>query len=153
MIDLFQEFSIQSIILFVIFLAIAIKGVVTFFDWASKRTKEAIKKAEKPEQLKNNIQDHEQAIMDLKDCIEKLTDKVDLLMQSDKDAIKAFIVKQHHYFYYQLKEIDDQSLQCIQRRYEHYKAEGGNTYVKDLMFDLRNLPRSLPETMKKNNQK
>lgn len=49
MIDLFQEFSIQSIILFIIFLAIAIKGVITFLDWASTRTKEAIKKSEKPE--------------------------------------------------------------------------------------------------------
>ena len=44
-------------------------------------------------------------------------------MNSDKDAIKAFITREHHYFCYQKKWIDDYSLDCIEKRYEHYKEE------------------------------
>ena len=37
--------------------------------------------------------------------------------------------------------IDDFSMDAIEKRYDHYKAEGGNSYISDLMHDLRKLPK------------
>ena len=68
-------------------------------------------------------------------------DKLNLLLDSDRDAIKAHIVEKHHYFCYTKKYIDDYSLDCLEKRYEHYVAENGNSYVEDLMEELRALPK------------
>ena len=62
-----------------------------------------------------------------------------LLVESDRDAIKSFIVKEYHHFIEQ-QWIDDFSLDTIEKRYTHYKEEGGNSYICNLMKDLRELP-------------
>jgi hypothetical protein len=64
-----------------------------------------------------------------------------MLIDSDKDDIKAFITREHHYFCYQKGWVDDYSLDCVERRYAHYEQEGGNSFVEDLMKDLRKLPK------------
>lgn len=81
----------------------------------------------------------------MEESIDKLSKKVDILMKSDRDAIKAFITREHHYFVYQRGWIDDYSLDCIERRYTHYNEQGGNSFIQTLMTDLRNLPKQEPK--------
>jgi hypothetical protein len=38
-------------------------------------------------------------------------------MKSDKDSIKAFITKEHHYFCYEKGWIDDYNLDCLEKRF------------------------------------
>ena len=76
-----------------------------------------------------------------KDAIERIEKSIDLLLASDKDDIKAWITQQHHYFCYQLGYIDDYNLDCIEKRYGHYKDEGGNSFVHGLMEEIRALPK------------
>ena len=76
------------------------------------------------------------------DCIlQELSSKINCLILSDRDDIKSYITRQHHYFCYTKKYIDDYSLDCLEKRYEHYVAENGNSYVEDLMEELRALPK------------
>ena len=63
-----------------------------------------------------------------------------MLISSDKDSIKAWLTAQHHHFM-EKGTIDYYSFDCISRRYEHYKEEGGNTFIDDLMEDINNLPK------------
>ena len=42
--ELLTKYTITEIVIFIVFLAIAIKEVVTFFDWAHSRLKGAFKK-------------------------------------------------------------------------------------------------------------
>lgn len=74
----------------------------------------------------------------------KLTSMVELLLTSDRDSIKAFIVDKHHYFYYNKKWIDDYSMDCLEKKYDTYQKENGNSYVGDLMKQLRSLPKQPP---------
>ena len=75
--------------------------------------------------------------------IKKITTAaINLLIESDKDSIKSFIVKEHHY-YTQIGWVDDYSLDAIERRYKHYQEEGGNSFVHTLMAELRALPHSI----------
>lgn len=76
-----------------------------------------------------------------KEALNTLKESVHLLLVSDKDDIKAWITEKHHYFVYKLKYIDAYSLDCIEKRYAHYKDEGGNSFVADLMHDIRSLPK------------
>lgn len=141
MIDLLQNYTIQQVFMFIIFLGLAVKGVVTFYDWAVAKMRDLVHEGEKPDQLKKQIQNHEHEIDEIKQLVKAMSQKIDILINSDKDAIKAYITKQHHYFCYDQKWIDDHSLDCIERRYTHYKDEGGNSFICTLMKEIRDLPK------------
>lgn len=143
MTQLLTHYSVSEILLFIVIFAIAIKKVVQFIDWARKRTSQAVKQAEQPAQLKSITEQHEEEIFNLKDDIKSLQTSINLLIESDKDDIKQSLTKDHHYFCYKLKSIDDYSLDCMERRYSHYTEEGGNSFVETLMNQVRALPRKI----------
>jgi hypothetical protein len=84
--------------------------------------------------LKENQERNNQYIRDL-------SAKIDMLIDSDKDDIKSYITREHHYFCYQKGWIDDFSLDCCERRYQHYSDEGGNSFIENFMEELRALPK------------
>ena len=73
--------------------------------------------------------------------MEETKKTMSILLASDKDDIKSWITEKHHYFCYEKKVIDDYSLDCIEKRYQHYVDEGGNSYVATLMREIRALPK------------
>ena len=141
--DLLQNYSLEQIIGFIVILALAIKGLIDFYDWAKVRfnaiTSKEHQKITEKETVKEDINKLFEIQIVQNEAIDKLTKAVDLLLKSDKDEVKAWITEKHHYFCYEVKYIDDYSLDCIERRYAHYKEEGGNSFVADLMNDLRAL--------------
>ena len=143
MTQLLTHYSVSEILLFIVIFAIAIKKVIQFIDWARKRTTQAVKQAERPEQLKQAIQQHDKEFDDINTKLSTLADSINLLIESDKDDIKQSLTKDHHYFCYKLKSIDDYSLDCMERRYSHYTEEGGNSFVETLMNEVRALPRKI----------
>ena len=142
--ELLSRYSINDIIIFIILLALAFKGVFSFFSWMGDFLKQAVHHAETPQKLAQVIDSNKEEINDLKKCLSQLNDSVNLLIKSDKDAIKAYITREHHYFVYEQKWIDDYSLDCLQKRFVHYQEQGGNTFVLDLMQELRALPKQQP---------
>lgn len=167
MLEFLAAYSIGEITIFIILLGLAIKEGVTFYDWAKTRIQQGFNKNLKANQDKEKIE-HE--LDDLEAYFQKKEEKfnkkkeeintgfeqlnkriaalegsVEMLIVSDKDSIKAYITEKHHKFCYQDKWIDDYSLDCIEKCYEHYKDEGGNSFVADLMEDLRALDRVPPQ--------
>lgn len=143
LIELLSTYSVGEILIFIVLLALAFKGVVDFYDWAKKKIQGVIDTHTEEETEQTTIKDNIDELFKMqkaqKESIDKLTESVNLLIQSDKDDIKAWITEKHHYYCYQLKYIDDFSLDCIEKRYAHYRKEGGNSFVEDLMRDLRSL--------------
>ena len=101
--DLLTKYSLQDIIIFMVILALAFKGVFTFLSWLGNLLKDMVHRAETPQKLEKIIQNQKTEINDLKTCLKELDDAIHLLIKSDKDAIKAYITRQHHYFVYQKK--------------------------------------------------
>ena len=133
--ELLQHFSLSDIFIFTTLLILALKGGISIIDWFSERGYRFFNKTyQKPKEL-------EETVKELIKDVQSLTKKIDVLVQSDKDAIKAYITKQHHHFCYEIESIDDQSLDCVEKRYTHYKKQGGNSYIHHLMQELRALPR------------
>lgn len=145
MIDLLERYSLQDVVIFIVLLALAIKGCISFIDWTKDRINKAVIHSEIPKHLKNNIENHSKEIEELKENLSEIKNLVNLLIESDKDAIKAYITKQHHYFVYEKGWIDDYSLNCIEQRYNHYKDQGGNSFIGNLMTELRQLPKQFNE--------
>ena len=143
MIQLFTNYTVNEIIIFFFILLLAIKKIVDFIDWYKKRTRQAVEQADKPAQLKEVIDQHEEQLSDIKTQLSDIKTAINLLIESDKDDIKQSLTKDHHYFCYKLGSIDDYSLDCMEKRYSHYTDEGGNSFVKTLMEEVRMLPRKL----------
>lgn len=154
---LITQFSLREIAIFAIILALTVKAVVEFFDWARDRLKKTFDKEYSEKENKTNIENKldetNERIKELeisrkesKQEIANVNDKLDLLIESDKDDIKSWLTREHHYFCYQRGWIDDYSLECCERRYAHYKAEGGNTFITGFMTELRSLPKTPPES-------
>lgn len=156
MIELLKHYSLQEIFIFIVFLALAIKSLLSFFDWGytyiRKIFDKEYTKLNSKEELERRLHQgsaimetlqKDQQVTD--DVLCKLSDKIDMLIQSDKDAIKAYITRDHHYFCYYVGWIDDFSLDCLERRYQHYTDEGGNSFIQGFMDELRALPKQAPQ--------
>ena len=156
-IELLSNYSLETIVIFIVILSFAIKGIVDFVDWAKIKIGTKVTKAQQElteqQTIKQNIDKLFNIQLQQKEAIDNLTKSVDLLLQSDKDDIKAWITEQHHYFCYELKHIDDFSLDCIERRYTHYQREGGNSFVDSLMMDLRSLKKVSSTLVTQENEK
>lgn len=72
--------------------------------------------------------------------LKELSEKIDLLLDSDKESIKGFITSEYHYWM-KLGYIDIYSLKVIDERFEKYKKEKGNTFVADMVSELHKLDR------------
>ena len=148
MAELITNYSWSEIILFVIAFAAAIKGVVTFWDWGKDRLKKVYDKEDKIEEIKSLIVKSTKQMNEFSNIqaqtieeIQHLKENITNLTASDKDDIKAWITEKHHHFCYEIKYIDDYSLDCIEKRYAHYVDEGGNSFISTLMEEIRNLPK------------
>lgn len=144
--ELLEAFSIDQILLFIVLLAAAFKGVVTFWDWLygwirSKFDKNYINK-KNTEDLHQKITEITEMTLKQQDQIDNLTKSLQCLIESDKDDIKSWIVEKHHHYCYEVGSVDYYILESIERRYDHYKKEGGNSYIGTLMEELRALPKT-----------
>ena len=150
--DLVGTYSAQEILLFIVTFALAIKGFVSFWDWGYARLKQVFKKESDQEQEMDSIQhrfdehlkNYEIMQNNQNETLRLLTEKINLLIDSDKDSIKSFITERHHHFCYEEEWIDDYSMDCLEKRFKHYEDEGGNSFVESLMEEIRELPKHPP---------
>lgn len=145
MIELLSAYSFSEILAIIVTLALAIKGVVSFWDWAKGRLQKMFNKETQQENNQQKIEALAENQQQLVEAVKKLTEKVDMLINSDKDDIKAYITDKHHYYVYTQKWIDDYALDCITRRFKHYQDEGGNSFIETLMKELKALPKQPPQ--------
>jgi hypothetical protein len=64
-----------------------------------------------------------------------------LVKERMQENTRSYLIDAHHRFCYELKQIDDYSLASMERRYLYYKEAGGNTFIDNLMEEVRALPR------------
>lgn len=159
---LFTKYSVSEIVLFIIILAIAIKELVNFIDWVKNRIKQVYDKDYETNDKEKKLEDRvnelekfydEKKIVDdtflkIDKTFQSINKRIDILIESDKEDIKSYITRQHHYFVYEVKWIDDYSLDCIERRFNVYESENGNSFIKGLISEIRALPKQPPYNYK-----
>lgn len=153
--QLFTNYSLIDVVFILFLTAFVLKEILQLIDFFRNRAKNKYDQQHQEQNNEEKILDKMEELEDqfatlYHDCTSSLetiqkTQKehektLNLLVASDKDDIKLNIVQQHHYFVKQ-GYIDDFSMDAIEKRYDHYKAEGGNSYITDLMQELRKLPK------------
>lgn len=141
----FETYSLTQIIIFIILFALAVKEFINLIDWFLNRGEKYFKNKNEEEDKFAKYEEEIKALKEnqekMSESINKLSTNVELLIDSDKDDIKSFITKEYHYFVEQKGWIDKFSFDCIEKRFNHYKDEGGNSFIEDLMSELRRLPK------------
>lgn len=120
-----------------------------------KEQKERSEKRQKQvDSIDNKLDQHYQDFIDLKSRIQNqtneitnLNNRIKTLTERTQDSTRAYLIDKHHHFCYQIKAIDDMSLQDMERRFMYYKAAGGDTFIDGLMDEVRALPRLTLERM------
>ena len=156
MLELLGTYSLTQIVTFIILLAIAVKEGITlviwFKDFFKKKFNDDMKNTvatkERNEQI-CKIKEDMQTLIDSQEKIfkeiESFKQQLEMIIESDKDDIKSWITEKHHFYCFEKKWIDDYSMDCIEKRYGHYKDEGGNSFIEELMNELRSLPKTPPQ--------
>lgn len=159
MLALLQKYTVSEILVFIVLLASAIKGIISFIDWGHEKIKKAFKKGyneiDEKKKIQQRLDEDGELIASLQEqqaetdkVLNRLSEKIDLLIASDVDDIRQTITKEHHKFCYKQGWIDDFSLQCLENLFSHYVEEGGNSFIKGFMDELRALPKQDPSNLK-----
>ena len=146
--ELLARFELTDIIIMLTLLIIGVVELIKAIDWLRARFR---KSYDEENTLKEEVEDlnkfyEEKKVVDegfakVNARIDKICDLVDMLVESDKESIKAYITERHHFFVQERKWIDYHSMDCLERRFAIYEREHGNSFVEDLMNDLRQLPK------------
>lgn len=144
-----SNYGMPEIIIFGLFLIMALKEGLTYFDWYKNRIDSGFiskyKKTKQNESVLKDLQEMKATLEEIAGHISILDDKIDSLTNAEKEDIKADLTKDHHYFCYQKGWIDDYSLECCEKKYAFYKEHKGNSFIAGFMEELRALPKVPPQ--------
>lgn len=146
--ELLARFELTDIIIMLTLLIVGVEKLIKAIDWLRARFR---KSYDEENTLKEEVEDlnkfyEEKKVVDdgfakVNARIDSICDLVNMLVESDKESIKAYITERHHFFVQERKWIDYHSMDCLERRFAIYEKEHGNSFVEDLMNDLRQLPK------------
>lgn len=166
MLELLATFSVEQILIFSIMLILAIKGGVDLFDWAHEKYIKKFNKDHLALNKQESLEQHYEKCREQQaDFIEKyvtlenelysltedinrkvgsIESQLEQLTKSDMHDIKSWVVEKHHYLTEQ-GWVDDFTMDTIEKRFEDYKKEKGNSYVEGLVNEIRALPHYPPK--------
>ena len=136
MVQFFQQYTIEATIIFLFMLGTALKQGYELVQYFRNKTVDHVDKIreqeEALEQVIKNMQRQQKQL-------QSITDKIDELLVSDKDSIKSWIVMLYKQYKKDPSGLDSMQMDLLERRFSHYKQEGGNSYIDNLMQELREI--------------
>ncbi len=67
------------------------------------------------------------------------SEKIEFLLKSDMEDKKAYITDNYNKYFYRYKKIDMYTLETLEKVYDIYLQEGGDSFVQLMMSNLRKL--------------
>ena len=133
MLELLASYSLGQILVFIVIFAFALKEFFNMFDFFKDKAKLWL--TGEQEKDKNSV-----SLKQLAEKMDKITERLELLTESDKDDIRGWIVEKRNYYTEHPEEkIDNFTMDTIEKRYQHYRDEGGNSYISNMIKELRNM--------------
>lgn len=134
--NLLETFDLKTIIFVLFMTAVATKELIQLYQYFRGKI---YGRYEKQDNRKEIIDSMEKSMQSILSKVEEISKKLTLLQESDRDAIKSWIVMLYHKYKEDDTELDSMQMDLLERRYQHYKDQGGNSYVDELMEELRSI--------------
>lgn len=150
--QLLSQYSIETLIILIALLGFSIKAMSELWEWFYNKFKEHFSFRTQRDQdhqqlikeikeLSSDIKATKAEVRQLENNMSQFSDQMKITTERLQENARNYIIDKHHYFCYQVKAIDDLSLQSLERRFLYYKAAGGNSFIDGLMEEIRELPR------------
>lgn len=147
-----SQYSIETLIILVALLGFSIKAMSELWEWFYNKFKDHFSFRTQRDQdhqqliiqikeLSDGIKAAQEEVQILENNMTQFSDQMKITTERLQENARNYIIDKHHYFCYQVKAIDDLSLQSLERRFLYYKAAGGNSFIDGLMEEIRGLPR------------
>lgn len=131
MLELLGAYSLKEIISFIVIFALAVKGLISFFEWGIPKIFKFVHKADEQKTLYQKVEEIEKEQEDLKHYVK-------LLIKSSILDFRSQLVKDHRYFT-ERGWVDHYSLEALEDQFKVYVEEGGNSFAEQLMKEIRAL--------------
>ena len=149
---LFTQYSAGEVILLLVIVAFSVKAVAELWNYFYKKAKDYFGFKNNKDKWENSITD---SLQNIKDDMQILRDQnhqthahqkemdnsIALIQERLQENTRSYLIDAHHKFCYEVHAIDDLNLQAMERRYLYYKTAGGNSFIDNLMDEVRSLPR------------
>lgn len=150
--SLFTQYSVEELILLIIIVLFVLKILNDLFTYFYDKTKNYFGIKNKKEQWENdltkvlqNIEDEMQILKNQNKKTHQHQKEIDatiaLVQERLQENTRSYLIDRHHKFCYEVKAIDELNLQAMERRYLYYKTAGGNSFIDNLMDEVRALPK------------
>lgn len=134
-IDFLANYTVDEFIGYTVALLVLLVGLIKFFDYINVRFGLFETRKTKTQNLLDSLNTKVDSLLEQSNAQEQ---SINILLESDMARIKGEILKEHSE--HLLKgTIDYKTLDYLQRQFKCYEAEGGNSYVHNLMQDLEEL--------------
>lgn len=146
------NYTVESVLFVVVAVVLLARVLGQAVEWIWDRLVRKVRKSDGESSEHRELSESISAIRSQLDAIggdfvgihEQLA-KTDAGLESMQEHLlqitRAYFIEQYYHFCHDKKMIDDNSMQILELRYSFYKAHGGNSYVDNLMAELRELPR------------
>lgn len=136
MVQFFQNYTIEATLVFLFMLGTALKQGFELVQYFRNKAVDQVDKVRDREQ--GAIRASEQLAMQNTQLM-KINEKIDQLLVSNEDSIKSWIVTLYKQRKRDPSGLDSMQMDLLERRFAHYKKLGGNSYVDNLMQELREI--------------
>lgn len=132
--NLLNAFDFKTIILVLFLAAVGVREVIQLYRYFHIRIYGSFEKRDNAKDIMNQMGRSMQSVLiELKDIDKKLT----LLQASNRDSIKSWILMSYQKYREDSTQLDSMQMDLLERRYQHYKDQGGNSYIDEIMDELR----------------
>lgn len=136
MVQFFQNYTIEATLVFLFMLGVALKQGFELFQYFRNKT---FSHVDKIREQTGTLIKMDESITQQNIQLMKINEKIDQLLVSNEDSIKSWIVT----LYKQRKKdpsgLDSMQMDLLERRFAHYEKLGGNSYIDNLMQELREI--------------
>lgn len=143
--ELLSQYSLGELIILILSCGFGGKFVWDILSFYYDKIKEHFdiltEKDRAEKELYKSVQRFDSYLDSFQKQLDAIDDRTRIIQERMQNDTRAYIIDKHHYYVYDMEFIDDLGLQDLERRYHFYKDAGGDTFVDQLMQEVRCLPR------------
>lgn len=131
MVQLLQTYSLAQVLICLSLVLIGGKEFISLIEFFGARFRKLFEAETSQDKTKVSLESLAAKLNDIEKDIK-------ILKESDKDDIRGWLVEKYNYYKAHPDEkIDEFEMDTIEKRFAHYKDEGGNSYISSIVSQLR----------------
>lgn len=133
--QLLETYSVGEIVIFLVFLITALREFIGLIDFFKARGRLQLNREKEKEENSDSLRMLGEKIDKIENQLNSMSNQLRILTESDRDDIKSWLVEKYNYYNaFPARKLSTHTMDTIEKRYSHYKEEGGNSYIDNTIL-------------------